>query len=66
MTLHIPFDNSYARLPEGFFARQGPTPVKAPQTVAFNHDLADLLGITGADDPPGRGARTPPIGTPEE
>ncbi|GGF55492.1 protein adenylyltransferase SelO [Mameliella alba] len=51
MTLQIPFDNSYARLPEGFFARLGPTPVKAPQTVAFNHDLAELLGITGAEDP---------------
>ena len=51
MTLHIPFDNSYARLPDGFFARQGPTPVKAPSTVAFNSDLAALLGITGADDP---------------
>lgn len=51
MTLHIPFDNSYARLPDGFFARQGPTPVKAPSTVAFNDDLAALLGITGADDP---------------
>lgn len=51
MTLHIPFDNSYARLPDGFFARQGPTPVKAPSTVAFNEDLAALLGITGAEDP---------------
>ncbi|MBY6114759.1 YdiU family protein [Mameliella alba] len=51
MTLHIPFDNSFARLPDGFFARQRPTPVKAPQTVAFNQPLAQLLGITGEDDP---------------
>ena len=51
MTLHIPFDNSYARLPEGFFARQRPTPVKAPSALAFNQELADLLGISGADDP---------------
>jgi uncharacterized protein YdiU (UPF0061 family) len=51
MTLHIPFDNSYARLPETFFERLGPTPVKAPDLVAFNQPLADLLGITGADDP---------------
>ncbi|MGP6088818.1 protein adenylyltransferase SelO [Antarctobacter jejuensis] len=51
MTLHIPFDNSYARLPEPFFSRLGPTPVKAPETIAFNQPLADRLGITGADDP---------------
>jgi len=51
MTLNIPFDNSYARLPDGFYSRLGPTPVKAPETIAFNRDLADLLGITGADDP---------------
>jgi uncharacterized protein YdiU (UPF0061 family) len=51
MTLHIPFDNSYARLPQVFFTRLGPTPVKAPETMAFNQPLADLLGITGADDP---------------
>ncbi|KUF12394.1 protein adenylyltransferase SelO [Pseudoponticoccus marisrubri] len=51
MTLSIPFDNSYARLPDGFFARQGPTPVRAPELIAFNHDLARLMGIDGADDP---------------
>ena len=51
MTLHIPFDNSYARLPDTFYARLTPTKVKAPATIAFNEPLADLLGITGADDP---------------
>ena len=51
MNLHIPFDNSYARLPEGFFARQKPTPVKAPALVAWNATLAEALGISGADDP---------------
>ncbi len=50
MSLHVPFDNSYARLPDGFFVRQNPTPVKAPRLIAFNRDLADLLGIDGADD----------------
>ena len=49
MTLHIPFDNSYARLPEGFFARQKPTPVRAPALVAWNDALAADLGITGED-----------------
>lgn len=45
MTLHIPFDNSYARLPEGFFSSQAPTPVSAPDLIAFNAPLAELLGI---------------------
>ncbi|MCK0150959.1 YdiU family protein [Marivita sp. S6314] len=51
MTLHIPFDNSYATLPEGFFARVKPTPVKDPSLIAFNTDLARELGIDGLDDP---------------
>ncbi len=46
MTMMIPFDNSYARLPEGFFARQAPVPVRAPRLIAFNTDLAQLLRIT--------------------
>ena len=45
MTLHIPFENSYANLPAAFFARQDPTPVSAPRLVAFNVDLAKLLRI---------------------
>jgi len=46
MSLHIPFDNSYARLPEAFFTAQAPTPVAAPRLVAFNEDLATLMGIS--------------------
>jgi uncharacterized protein YdiU (UPF0061 family) len=49
--LTIPFDNSYARLPDGFYHKQPADPVKAPEMIAFNHDLAAELGITGADDP---------------
>lgn len=49
MPLNIPFDNSYAALPDGFFTAQNPTPVKAPSLVAFNKDLAQLLGIENAD-----------------
>ncbi len=45
MTLNIPFDNSYARLPERFFARQNATAVAAPTLIAFNHALAADLGI---------------------
>lgn len=49
MTLNIPFDNSYARLPDAFYARQKPVPVRAPQMIAFNEDLARLLQISPGD-----------------
>lgn len=45
MTLSIPFDNSYARLPGAFFSAQPPSPVRAPRLIAFNTDLAKLMGI---------------------
>jgi len=50
MTLHIPFDNSYARLPMHFFTRLNPMPVKMPSLIRFNHDLAHKLDITPGDD----------------
>ena len=34
------FDNSYARLPDRFFARLPPTPVAAPRPVQLNKKLA--------------------------
>ncbi|MBD0865486.1 MAG: YdiU family protein [Rhodobacteraceae bacterium] len=46
MTLHIPFDNSYARLPHAFYTAQAPVPVSAPRLLAFNTNLAALLNIT--------------------
>jgi uncharacterized protein YdiU (UPF0061 family) len=47
------FDNSYARLPDRFFARQAPTPVAAPQLVAFNASLAGALQLAiGIEDAP--------------
>ena len=49
MTFHAPFDNSYARLPERFYTRQGPTPVASPSLIAFNHGLARDLGIDTGD-----------------
>lgn len=49
MPVRIPFDNSYAALPDAFFSHQVPTPVKAPSLIAFNDDLAALLGITAGD-----------------
>ena len=41
----IRFDNRYARLPEGFFTRTAPTPVRDAQLVALNRPLAERLGL---------------------
>ena len=49
MSLHIPFDNSYATLPGGFYTRLDPTPVSAPKMLAWNGALANDLGIDGPD-----------------
>lgn len=39
------FDNSYARLPEQFYARLAPVPVKAPSLIRVNERLAGELGL---------------------
>ncbi|WP_439631525.1 protein adenylyltransferase SelO [Shinella sp.] len=39
------FDNSYARLPDIFFAPVDPTPVDAPRLIKFNRALAQELGL---------------------
>ena len=39
------FDNSYARLPDRFYAKQAPVPVATPEIVALNRPLAEELGI---------------------
>src|SRR5262245_19387173 len=39
------FDNTYARLPDRFYARVTPTKVRAPRLVKVNRPLAKLLGI---------------------
>ncbi len=49
MTVHIPFDNTYARLPSRFYARVDPTPVAAPRLVRVNAGLAGDLGIDAAE-----------------
>jgi uncharacterized protein YdiU (UPF0061 family) len=41
----IAFDNSYARLPDRFFVRTAPTPVRAPKLIRLNRDLALHLGL---------------------
>jgi hypothetical protein len=45
MTVHFPFQNTYAALPDGFFARVAPTPVAAPRLVKLNRPLAVHLGL---------------------
>ncbi|MGY9047877.1 hypothetical protein P775_14455 [Puniceibacterium antarcticum] len=47
---YIPFDNSFAALPEGFYARIDPTPVAAPSLLAVNRGLAKTLQIALPDD----------------
>ncbi len=45
MSLDLPFDNSYGRLPERFYTRLDPTPVAEPKLIALNRSLADRLGL---------------------
>ena len=48
------FSNSYARLPERFFARLDPTPVPKPRLIKFNELLASELGVECARSRTGR------------
>jgi protein adenylyltransferase len=43
--LMFAFDNSYARLPDRFYARVSPTKVREPRLVKVNRALAELLGL---------------------
>jgi len=43
--ISLPFDNSYATLPERFFVRQAPVPVQAPSLIRLNRQLCALLGL---------------------
>jgi len=42
------FDNSYARLPEVFFAKLAPLAVSEPRLIRGNNRVADLLGLDSA------------------
>jgi uncharacterized protein YdiU (UPF0061 family) len=48
MTVTIAFDNSYARLPERFYAPVLPTQVREPRIIKVNHALAEQLGLDPA------------------
>lgn len=39
------FDNSYARLPETFYARLNPVPIREPRMAVLNYALAESLGL---------------------
>ena len=41
----IAFDNTYARLPQHFYAKLPPTPVATPALVKLNRALATELGL---------------------
>lgn len=45
MNVHFPFDNSYARLPERFYARVSPTSFPQPALIRLNRGLAESLGL---------------------
>jgi uncharacterized protein YdiU (UPF0061 family) len=45
MTVHFPFQHTYAALPANFFARVAPTPVSAPRLIKLNRPLARHLGL---------------------
>ena len=45
MTVHFPFQNTYAALPDNFFARVAPTPVASPRLIKLNGALAVHLGL---------------------
>ncbi len=46
--MNFAFDNSYARLPDRFFARLAPVPVARPQLIRLNETLAGELGLDPA------------------
>ncbi|AQQ52327.1 protein adenylyltransferase SelO [Planococcus lenghuensis] len=39
------FDNSYTRLPESFFSKMNVNPVRAPELIIVNEELAGSLGL---------------------
>ncbi|MCB8881585.1 YdiU family protein [Acidisoma cellulosilytica] len=48
MSVQIPFDNTYARLPDRFYVKMVPEPVPAPRLIRINHALAESLGLDPA------------------
>jgi uncharacterized protein YdiU (UPF0061 family) len=42
---HIAFNNRYIQLGKDFSVETRPEPVKKPELISFNHDLAEELGL---------------------
>ncbi len=42
---NIPFDNSYAALPERFYAKLSPSEVSQPKLIELNDALAEVIGL---------------------
>ena len=55
MTVHFPFQNTYAALPANFFARVAPTPVTSPRLIKLNRPLAVQLGLDAFEKDPATG-----------
>lgn len=47
MSLSLPFDNTYEKLPDRLFARQEPAKVADPALLIYNRALAHELNLTG-------------------
>ena len=43
-------ESTYSQLPETFYTRCQPTPVRDPKLVIFNHSLAQSLGLCGSGE----------------
>ena len=44
-----PLESTYAELPEVFFSKLSPTPVRQPEIIIFNQELADEIGLNLSD-----------------
>lgn len=55
-SIHTPhqwrFDNSYLNLPETFYTCLAPVPVRQPELLVFNRELAQELGLAFLQDDP--------------
>jgi uncharacterized protein YdiU (UPF0061 family) len=43
--ISLPFENSYSSLPDRFFVRKAPVPVRKPTLIRLNLQLCELLGV---------------------
>lgn len=43
--MHLPFQNTYAKLPQAFHESVNPAPVSAAQLISLNHDLCSEIGL---------------------